>query len=101
MLRNETADPGHWLIVRLKGSGTNMGAVGAVVKVHAGSLVQQRLVLSGSSYLSQEDKRLHFGLAGNAQVDLVEVRWPDGSTTAVRHTKADRILDVQQVSGTR
>jgi hypothetical protein len=101
VLRNETADPGHWLIVRLKGSGTNTGAVGAVVNVHTGSVVQQRLVLSGSSYLSQEDKRLHFGLGASARADLVEVRWPDGSTTAVRNAKADQILEIQQVSGTR
>jgi len=101
VLHNETADPGHWLIVRLKGTGTNTGAVGAVVKVHTGTTVQQRLVLSGSSYLSQEDKRLHFGLGGSDQADLVEVRWPDGGTTAVRNARAGQILDVQQVSGTR
>jgi hypothetical protein len=75
--------------------------VGAVVKVHAGPTVQERVVLSGSSYLSQEDKRLHFGLGANGQAEVVEVRWPDGSTTEVRNAKADQVLEIHQVSGTR
>jgi enediyne biosynthesis protein E4 len=101
VLRNETADPGNWLIVRLRGTGANTGAVGAVVKVHAGAGVQQRSILSGSSYLSQEDKRLQFGLGSSMLAELVEVRWPDGTATSVRNVKANQVIELQQAAGTR
>ena len=73
IIRNEIADAGNWLVVRLKGRGLNTGAIGAVVTARAGSVVQKRLVQSGSSYISQEDKRLHFGLGRAEQVDSIEV----------------------------
>ncbi len=67
VLHNELADVGHWLLVKLKGKGENTDAIGAVVKVKAGPLSLMRFVRSGSSYISQEDMRLHFGLgAANA-----------------------------------
>ena len=96
LLRNELDDTGSWLLVRLKGSGPNTGAVGAVVVTRAGPLVQRRLVQSGSSYISQEDKRLHFGLGKAGQVDSLEVTWPDGTVTTLRNVKANQLLDVSQ-----
>jgi hypothetical protein len=96
ILRNEIAGAGNWLLVRLKGKGLNTGAVGAVVRTRVGALVQQRLVQSGSSYLSQEDKRLHFGLGKAAQVDAIEVVWPDGTTSKMADVKANQIVDVRQ-----
>ena len=51
---------------------------------------------SGSSYISQEDKRLHFGLGAAKQADLVEVRWPDGTMTQLQNVKADQILKIEQ-----
>ena len=83
IIRNEIAAAGNWLLVRLKGRGLNTGAIGAVVTARAGSLVQRRLVQSGSSYISQEDKRLHFGLGKAGQVDSLEVTWPDGTKTTM------------------
>jgi hypothetical protein len=96
VLRNELDDTGSWLLVRLKGNAPNTGAVGAVAVARAGPLVQRRLVQSGSSYISQEDKRLHFGLGRAAQVDSLEVTWPDGTVTTLRNVKANQILDVSQ-----
>jgi len=96
ILRNEMTDAGNWLIVRLEGRGMNTGAVGAVATARVGSSAQRRLVQSGSSYISQEDKRLHFGLGKAAQVDSLEVAWPDGRTTKVENVKANQILELQQ-----
>ena len=56
--------------MKLKGKGLNTGAIGAVVTARAGGAAQKRLVQSGSSYISQEDKRLHFGLGKAAAVDV-------------------------------
>jgi hypothetical protein len=96
VLHNEVAGAGHWLMVRLEGRGGNTGALGAVVKVKAGKLSLMRFVRSGSSYISQEDKRLHFGLGQEPQADLVEVHWPDGTVTSRESVKANQILEIRQ-----
>jgi hypothetical protein len=96
VLHNELAEAGHWLTVALVGKGRNTGAIGAVVRVKAGPLEQTNFVRSGSSYLSQEDKRLHFGLGPATQADLVEVRWPDGAVTQVPNVKAGQVLRIEQ-----
>ena len=96
VLRNELADAGHWLIVKLRGKGRNTDAIGAVVRATAGKLALTRLVQSGSSYLSQEDKRLHFGLGPAQQADVVEVLWPDGTRTRRENVKADQIIEIRQ-----
>jgi enediyne biosynthesis protein E4 len=96
VLHNELASAGNWLKVRLRGIGANTGAIGAVVTARTGGKTQRRLVQSGSSYISQEDKRLQFGLGTSAEVEALEVTWPDGSTTALQHVKANQIIEIQQ-----
>lgn len=96
VLRNELADRGNWLLVKLKGKGKNTDAIGAVVKVKAGKLSLMRIVQSGTSYLSQEDMRRHFGLGQETQVDSLEVLWPDGTTTKMENVKANRLLEIVQ-----
>ena len=96
VLRNELPDAGHWLIVALEGKGGNTDAIGAVVTVKAGPLSMTRYVRSGTSYISQDDMRLHFGLGAQAQADLVEVRWPDQTVTRLEKVPANRVLVVKQ-----
>jgi hypothetical protein len=87
---------GNWLIVKLKGKGRNTDAIGATVKVKAGGLSLMRFVRSGSSYISQEDMRQHFGLGPATRVDSVEVRWPDQTVTRMENVKANQILAIEQ-----
>ena len=68
----------RWLILKLIGTRSNRDAIGARVTVTAGNLTQIREVRSGSSYLSQNDMRLYFGLGKHSQVDRIEIRWPSG-----------------------
>ena len=96
LLHNEMPGVGNWLLVRLKGRAPNGGAIGAVVTARAGASTQRRLVQSGSSYISQEDKRLHFGLGKAMQVEAVEVTWPDGTRTTLENVKANQIVEIQQ-----
>jgi len=56
-------------------------------------------VRSGSSYLSQNDLRVHFGLGGHAQVESVTVRWPDGTVEDFRDVGVDRIWKLRQSTG--
>jgi ASPIC and UnbV/FG-GAP-like repeat len=73
----------------LMGTKSNRLASNARVKVSAGDLVQTSEVLSGGSYLSQNDLRLHFGLGGRERVDKVEIFWPTGKVETLTDLAAD------------
>jgi enediyne biosynthesis protein E4 len=55
-----------------------------------------RLVQSGTSYLSQDDMRPHFGLGPAKQADSLEVTWPDGTTTRLENVKANQLVTIEQ-----
>ena len=95
VLRNEQTGTGNWLIVKLRGIGANTNAIGAVLTAIAGGVRHLRLVQSGTSYISQDDMRLHVGL-GTADSADIEVRWPDGTTTRRTQVKANQIIEVAQ-----
>lgn len=96
VLRNELADVGQWLLVRLEGRGGNRDAIGAVVTLRAGGLTQKRLLQSGTGYLSQDDLRVHFGLGSARRIDSLEVRWPDGTLTTRGPLDANQIVSMTQ-----
>jgi hypothetical protein len=74
-----TGDPSrHWIALKLAGTASNRNAIGARVHLVAGGTEQWQEVRGGGSYLSQNDLRVHFGLAGAAVVDRLDVRWPNG-----------------------
>ena len=96
LLRNETPDAGHWLAVRLEGKGLVKDGIGALITVSSGGRRRIRPVRSGTSYLSQDDLRQHFGLGAAGTVDAVEVLWPDGSTSKRERVQADRLIVMRQ-----
>jgi enediyne biosynthesis protein E4 len=96
VLHNELAEVGNWLLVKVKGKGMNTDAIGAVVKAKSGKRSQMRLVQSGTSYLSQDDLRQHFGLGREKQADVVELYWPDGTTTKLENVRANQIVQIEQ-----
>jgi hypothetical protein len=96
VLHNEWPTPGHWLLVRLRGKGKNTNAIGAVLTLKSGATTQKRLVQSGTSYISQDDMRQHFGLGALKQADSLEVRWPDGTVSTLANVPADRVLEIRQ-----
>lgn len=96
LLRNESTGSGNWLVVAVNGSVRNRDAIGAVISVSAGKRTQIRVVQSGTSYISQDDMRQHFGLGLEAVVSSLEVRWPDGTVTTRRNVKANQIVEIVQ-----
>jgi hypothetical protein len=82
---------GTWLQVALEGS-----PPGAEVTVRLpDGRKLRRAIAAGSSYLSSEDPRLHFGLGEATAVGEVRVRWPDGEETVLRDVRANQILEVE------
>jgi enediyne biosynthesis protein E4 len=99
LLRNDGGNRGHALLVDLRSGPPNSRAIGARIRVTAGSRTQMRDVRAGSSYLSQSDLRAHFGLGTATTVDRIEVRWPSGRTETVTAVSADQIVVIQEGKG--
>ncbi len=96
LLHNEIAQAGNWISVKLQGKAPNTDAVGAIVTVTAGGVTQKALVQSGTSYISQNDMRPHFGVGEATAIDAIEVTWPDGTTTRQTQVKANQIVTIRQ-----
>ncbi len=96
LLRNEGGNRRNWVQLLLSGRGSNFSAIGAKVKVVAGSKTQFGRVRSGGSFLSQHDLRLHFGLGKAGLVDLVEITWPDGQRQTLKDIKANQLIRVRE-----
>jgi hypothetical protein len=99
LLRNDGGNRGNALLVRLRGAGPNTEAIGARVRLTAGSRTQIRDIKAGSSYLSQNDLRAHFGLGAGARADRIEVAWPDGRTESVTNVPANQIITIEEGKG--
>jgi hypothetical protein len=89
----------NWLLVQLVGVECNRDAVGARAYVYAGERRISGEVQTGSSYLSQNDSRLHFGLADDARYSRIEVQWPGGRREAFAGGPANRIVTLKQGGG--
>jgi hypothetical protein len=99
ILRPQGGPRNHWISFQLEGVKSNRLALNARIRVISGRLVQLGEVLSGGSYLSQNDLRLHFGLAGYQKVDKAEVLWPDGKVEILTNLSADRFYSVREGAG--
>jgi hypothetical protein len=100
LLRNDLASSNHWVTVQLQGTRSNRSAIGATVSVSpSAGLRQTDAVVSQSSYLSQNDLRLHFGLGGATRVDGFTVRWPSGVTETFAGGDVDRVVVLVEGQG--
>ncbi len=97
LIQNEGGNKESWLTLDLEGPPGNRQAVGATVIVSAGGTEQLGGVAVGSSYLSMNDTRPHFGLGENEFADWVEIRWPDGEIQRLEGVRANQILTVSEV----
>ena len=99
LLRNETAHDNHWITIGLVGTRSNRDAIGALVRVTAGGRTQISEVRSGGSYLSQNDRRVHFGLGAFDRVDRIEIRWPSGLVETLPGVPPDRFYTATEGQG--
>ena len=97
VLRNCGGNGNHWLIVDTTGTSSNRDGMGA--RIHAvpeSGPEQYGIVSSAGSYLSANDKRVHFGLGTARRIKLLEIVWPSGIVQHVENIEADRILSVRE-----
>jgi hypothetical protein len=108
LLVNEVHSTNHWIAFHLVGASlatasekfrTNRDAVGARITMRAGSRLFVDEVRSGSSYDSNNDMRVHFGLGSASKLDSVEVRWPSGHLEKFDNLTVDKIHTLKEGSG--
>jgi hypothetical protein len=99
ILRNHGIRGRHWVSFELAGTKSNRLAIGARTKIVAGGMTQTDEIHSGSSYLSQNDMRVHFGLGSASKIEKVEIRWPSGTVDLLKDLVADRFYAVSEGRG--
>lgn len=99
LLENVTENDNNYLLVRVQGEAPNLQAIGSIVRVTVNGQSQVRRIAAGESYMSQLPPEAHFGLGAATEVDLLEVEWPDGTTTAIEAVQANQQVIVNQVTG--
>ena len=98
LLRNDVPGDKHWLKVKLIGVESNRSAIGARVTAMYRGSKQVREVLAQSSYLSVDDRRLHFGLGVADMADL-EIRWPNGKIETHNKVEAGQLITINEGQG--
>jgi hypothetical protein len=99
LLRNDGGNRNRSVLLRLVGTSSNRTAIGAHVRATSGPLTQVREVTSGSSYLGQNDLRVHLGLGAADGIDRLEIRWPSGKTESLGPVPPNQILTIREGSG--
>jgi hypothetical protein len=99
LLRNDGGNRNAWLQVKAIAAGRNRDGLGTKVTVTANGLHQTGWIRSGSSYCSQHELAAFFGLGQAAQVERVELQFPDGARQTVKDVKANQLLVVQEGKG--
>jgi hypothetical protein len=101
LLMNRRATPQHWLALALEGARSNRDGFGAQVRVSAAGRVQYAEARCPTTYVFQQDTRLHFGLAGQTRADRIDIRWPSGQTQTLTNVAADQVLKVREPGASR
>ena len=87
------------LRVKLVGTKSNRDGIGAVVRVNAGGEKQWLMMKSGSSYLSQSELVLTFGLGSKSKADAVEVQWPSGQLDKLTNIATGQTVTIEEGKG--
>ncbi len=100
LLKNVGGNKQNWIKIKLLGTKCNRTAIGARVRVVTGKHVQIDEVNSGTSVMSQNDLRLHFGLGTTDTVDLIEVKWPTTQKLEkFTQVKVNQIITIREGDG--
>jgi enediyne biosynthesis protein E4 len=99
LLRNDGGNRNHWLGITLLGRNGPASAIAAKVTVTAGGKKSVYVNQWSTSYLSNNDPRLHIGLGSNKVVDQLEIDWIGGKKEILKNISADRYIIIKEGSG--
>jgi hypothetical protein len=98
LFRNDGGNRNHWITIRLTGTKSNRDGIGAVVRVKSSSGSQAQTVHSGSSYCSQSDLALTFGLGRDTSASI-SIEWPSGVKQSIATMAADQFVTIDETRG--
>jgi hypothetical protein len=101
LLVNQVRTRNHWIGIKTVGTRSNRDGIGARLTLKVGSRRLVDEVRSGSSYISNNDMRVHFGLGATSRIDYLLVRWPSGLTERFENLAADTFHTLKEGSGKR
>ena len=96
LFRNAAGSTNNALRIKTVGTRSNRNGIGATVKVSSANGPGWQMVRSGSSYCSQSELPLTFGLGKAAQADSVEITWPSGQRDTLRNLKANNSYTIEE-----
>jgi hypothetical protein len=99
LYRNDQLAGNHSIRFRLVGTKSNRDGIGATVRIVSGDVSQLRMVKSGSSYLSQSELPLTFGLEKRDRVERVVISWPSGRTEEFKNLAAGQCYECTEGKG--
>ena len=94
--KNTSAAENKWIDFELEGSSGNRSAIGAEVKLFWNGKKQVQTVAGGSGFCAQNQRRLHFGLGKNPQVEKAEIRWTSGRTQIIEKPVIGQVNKVKE-----
>jgi hypothetical protein len=99
LYRNDGGNQNKWLCVKAVGTKSNRSGIGAIVRIASASGKQWNVVRSGSSYASQSDLPLTFGLGSDPTVTNLEIEWPSGTKQSLTNIAANQFIAVEEGKG--
>ena len=99
LLVNQIRNSNHWITIHTIGTKSNRDGIGARIRLKTPLRILVDEVRSGSSYISNSDMRVHFGLGSAAKIEWVEVRWLSGLTERFVNLPVDQIHTLKEGTG--
>jgi hypothetical protein len=94
--KNTVTPENKWIDFELEGTASNRSALGAEVKVFWSGQHQVQTVSGGSGFCAQNQRRLHFGLGSNAQLEKAVIRWPSGKTQTLENPLMGQVNKIKE-----
>ena len=95
-LRNNKGNQANWIMLDLSGTSSNRDGIGCRIKINTSKQLQTAQKKSTTGYLSQNDSRVHFGLADAAIIEKIEIKWPSGKYQVLEHVEVNQILKIKE-----
>jgi enediyne biosynthesis protein E4 len=96
LYKNTVAPENAWIEFQLEGTTSNRSAIGAQVTVYWNGQQQRQEVAGGTGFSAENDRRLHFGLGKNAQIDKAVIRWPSGKVQTIEQPAARQLQKIKE-----
>jgi len=96
--KNTVVAENKWIDFELEGTTSNRSAIGAEVRLFWNGQQQVQEISGGSGFCSQNQRRLHFGLGKNPQIEKAVIRWPSGKIQTIEKPAVDESYKIKEAA---